>query len=120
MLDEMQDEDGVGTPTLGSVPAQTNFSVLDPSTTFPGPVPSLPPYAQSVASTTSTEAADPYHISTPKPDITVGLAHTAFVQRHQRRLVEHQASGSILSDPRYTVSVLGCRSERSEFERASY
>ena len=50
-------------------------------------------------STTSTEAADPYHILTPKPDITIGLAHTAFVQRHQRRLVDHQASGSILSDP---------------------
>src|SRR5207302_295489 len=59
----------------------------------------LPPYTQSVASTTSTEAADPYYISTPKPDITIGLAHTVFVQRHQRRLVDHQASGSILSDP---------------------
>lgn len=66
---------------------------------FSGPVPSLPPYTRSVASTTSTEAVDPYHISTPKPDITVGLAHTAFVQLHQRRLVDHQASGSILSDP---------------------
>ncbi|KAF2450855.1 hypothetical protein P171DRAFT_503628, partial [Karstenula rhodostoma CBS 690.94] len=40
----------------------------------------------------------PYHISTPKPDITVGLAHTAFAQPHQRRLVD-QASASILSDP---------------------
>jgi hypothetical protein len=57
------------------------------------------PYTQSIASTTSLDAGDPYHISTPKPDITIGLAHTAFMQSHQRRLVDHQASGSILSDP---------------------
>jgi hypothetical protein len=59
-------------------------------------VPYLPP---STAPTTSTEAADPYYISTPKPDITVGLAHAGFTSRHQRRLVDHQASTSILSDP---------------------
>jgi hypothetical protein len=59
-------------------------------------VPSLPP---STAPTTSTEATDPYYISTPKPDITVGLAHAGFTSRHQRRLVDHQASTSILSDP---------------------
>jgi hypothetical protein len=59
-------------------------------------VPYLPP---STAPTTSTQVADPYYISTPKPDITVGLAHTGFTSRHQRRLVDHQASASVLSDP---------------------
>ncbi|KAH8708350.1 hypothetical protein GQ44DRAFT_628283 [Phaeosphaeriaceae sp. PMI808] len=68
---------------------------------FLGAVPSLPPSSStpSVAPTTSTEAADPYYISTPKPDITVGLAHTGFGPRQQRRLINHQAYGSILSDP---------------------
>jgi hypothetical protein len=56
----------------------------------------LPP---STAPTTSTDAIDPYYISTPKPDITIGLAHTGFKSRYQRRLVDHQASASILSDP---------------------
>ncbi|KAF1995250.1 hypothetical protein P154DRAFT_474609 [Amniculicola lignicola CBS 123094] len=104
-LDELQNEDLSGTRTPRSASAQSalpNFNLSAAAVTaatFPGPIPSLPPYTQSVASTTSTEAADPYHISTPKPDITIGLAHTAFVQRHQRRLVDHQASGSILSDP---------------------
>jgi hypothetical protein len=36
---------------------------------------------------------------TPKPDITIGLAHNAFEQRHQRRLVDQQVSRLILSDP---------------------
>ncbi|KAF1846292.1 uncharacterized protein K460DRAFT_284013 [Cucurbitaria berberidis CBS 394.84] len=79
--------------------ALPSFNTLDDSainSTFAGPVPSLPP---SLAPTSSSEAADPYHISTPKPDITVGLAHTAFSQQNQRQLVDHQASGSILSDP---------------------
>src|SRR2546421_6115259 len=93
-LDELQNEDHSGTRTPRFAPAQTalpNFNPNNAAATaaaFVGPVPSLPPYTQSVASTTSTEAADPYYISTPKPDITIGLAHTAFVQRHQRRLVD--------------------------------
>ncbi|KAF1354406.1 hypothetical protein EJ07DRAFT_61670, partial [Lizonia empirigonia] len=41
----------------------------------------------------------PYHISTPKPDTTVGLAHDGFLHSHQQKLVNHQMSGSILSDP---------------------
>jgi hypothetical protein len=103
--DELQNKDHGGTRTPRSASAQSILPDFDPSAAavaaaaFPGPIPSLPPYTQSVASTTSTEAADPYHITTPKPDITIGLAHTAFAQRHQRRLVDHQASGSILSDP---------------------
>jgi hypothetical protein len=105
LLDELQSEDPGGTRTPRSASTQSALSDFDLSAAavaaaaFPGPVPSLPPYTQSVASTTSTEAADPYHISTPKPDITIGLAHAAFVPQHQRRLIDHQASGSILSDP---------------------
>lgn len=104
-LDEFQNEDYSGASTSHFASAQTalpDFNLNSAAATaaaFARPIPSLPPYAQSVASTTSTDAADPYHISTPKPDITVGLAHTSFAQPHQRRLVDHQASGSILSDP---------------------
>ena len=105
LLDESLDEDHIGTRTLPSASSQSALPDFNQSAAagtgaaFAGLIPSLPPYAQSVASTTSFEAADPYHISTPKPDITVGLAHKAFLQSHQRRLVDHQASGSILSDP---------------------
>jgi hypothetical protein len=66
---------------------------------FSGSVPSLPPSAPSVAATTSTEAANPYYIPTPKPDITVGLAHESFEPQQQRCLIMQQMSGSILSDP---------------------
>ncbi|KAH9870495.1 hypothetical protein IAQ61_005970 [Plenodomus lingam] len=66
---------------------------------FNASAPSLPSSTPSVTPTTSSEAADPYHISTPKPDITVALAHTGFEGRQQRRLVDHQAAASILSDP---------------------
>jgi hypothetical protein len=68
-------------------------------------VPSLTPstrsstYSQSVASTTSLDVKDPYYISPPKPDITVGLAHTSFTRDQQRDLFHHQAAGTILSDP---------------------
>jgi hypothetical protein len=58
--------------------------------------PSLPP---STVGTSNTEAADPYYISTPKPDITIGFAHTGFEKHHQWCLIDHQASGTILSDP---------------------
>lgn len=104
-LDESHYEEHSGTRTPRSTPAEIALphfntdAAAAAAAVFPGPVPSLPPYPQSIASTTSTEAVDPYHLSTPKPDITVGLAHTAFAQLHQRRLVDHQASGSILSDP---------------------
>jgi hypothetical protein len=66
---------------------------------FPGPVPSLPPQTPSIAYTTSTEAADPFYISTPKPDIVAGLEDRAFAPTHRIRLAKHQSSGSILSDP---------------------
>ncbi|EDU45947.1 hypothetical protein PtrSN002B_010399 [Pyrenophora tritici-repentis] len=103
--DEFPDEDYSGTCTprsasaLGSLPDFNLGATGTAATTFPGSIPSLPPYTQSVASTTSTDAGDPYYISTPKPDIVIGIAHTAFTLQHRRRLVDHQASGSILSDP---------------------
>jgi hypothetical protein len=104
LFDEVPNEGHRGTRTPGSASSQTALPDFNPSAAatspvFPGHIPSLPPYTQSIASTTSLDAVNPYYISTPKPDITVGLAHTAFMQSHQRRLVDHQASGSILSDP---------------------
>lgn len=33
------------------------------------------------------------------PTTKIGLAHNVFEQRHQRRLVDQQASGLVLSDP---------------------
>ena len=45
------------------------------------------------------EGVNPFYISTPKPDITVGLAHTTFQPGQQRSLVVHQTSQTILSDP---------------------
>jgi hypothetical protein len=91
-------DSGTCTPRLEQSTLPAFFPNITPTTTaaFAEPVPSLPP---SVAPTTSTEASDPYHVSTPKPDITMGLAHTGFEVREQRRLVDHQAAGSILSDP---------------------
>lgn len=112
LLEDHHDDDGTHTPLASLVRSTSTLVDFDPSaaaatatSAFLGHIPSLPPstysstYSQSVASTTSFDAANPYHISTPKPDITVGLAHTAFTQRHQQRLVNHQAAGSILSDP---------------------
>ncbi|KAH8690425.1 hypothetical protein GQ44DRAFT_720241, partial [Phaeosphaeriaceae sp. PMI808] len=91
----VEDDDGRQTP--GTV--QTDLPIFDPNAAtaaaFSGPVPSLRPYTPS----TSTEAAGPYHISTPKPDITVGLADGGFEKQHESYLIKHQASGSILSDP---------------------
>ncbi|KAH7111136.1 hypothetical protein B0J11DRAFT_554388 [Dendryphion nanum] len=87
-LKESLPEDSNGAHTPRSAPAQSALPDLNPDGA-----------ASTAAAFTGTEAADPYHISTPKPDITIGIAHTAFVQRHQRRLVDRQASGSILSDP---------------------
>jgi hypothetical protein len=66
---------------------------------FPGQVPSLRPYTPSIAYTTSTEAADPFYVLTPKPDIVVGLEDRAFAPMHRVRLAKHQSLGSILSDP---------------------
>lgn len=90
-------------------PATAAVTTVSPNASFPGRVPSLPPskysctyssvYSQSTTTTTSLNASDPFHISTPKPDITVGLEETDFSLLHQRRLVNYQKSGTILSDP---------------------
>jgi hypothetical protein len=103
--DDIDEQDGSGTRTPRSAQiALPAFFPRDPSASvadsgFVTPVPILSPSTPSIAPTTSTEAADPYHVSTPNPDITIGLAHTGFEARQQRRLVDHQASRSILSDP---------------------
>ena len=94
-LEKSVDDDHLTSQT--ALPRLDSFETAASDSTFVGSVPSLPP--PSVAPTTSTEAADPFHISTPKPDITVGLAHNEFTESHQERLVSHQVSGSILSDP---------------------
>jgi hypothetical protein len=105
MFDNDWDKDSAETRTprlaQAALPTFCPDGAATTNTGFVRPVPYLPP---STAPTTSSEAADPYHISTPKPDITVGLAHTGFTLRYQRRLVSHQASASILSDP-HTASM---------------
>jgi hypothetical protein len=80
---------------------QSAISDLDSQSAlgFAGPVPSLQPYTPSIAYTTSTEAADPFYISTPKPDIVVGLEDRAFEPKHRVRLAKNQSLGSLLSDP---------------------
>lgn len=103
MLDESHDEVQRGTAvtftsTQPRFPSFTQSRVTTDSTDNLGSV-SMPSYSESVASTTSTQAAGPYYITTPKPDITVGLADTAFILNHQRLLVDHQAAGSTISDP---------------------
>jgi hypothetical protein len=90
------DRSGASTPRPQS--AVLDFDSLSASG-FPGPVPSLPPYTPSIAYTTSTEAADPFYISTPKPDIVVGLDDRDFAPTHRVWLAKHQSLGLILSDP---------------------
>ncbi|KAF2447372.1 hypothetical protein P171DRAFT_355325 [Karstenula rhodostoma CBS 690.94] len=93
------DESGASTPRF----PQPQFALSDidsqSASGFPGPVPSLQPYTPSISYTTSTEAADPFYISTPKPDIVVGLEDRAFAPTHRVRLAKHQSFRSILSDP---------------------
>lgn len=93
------DESGTSTPRIP--PPQSALPDFDSQSAsgFPGPVPALQPYTPSIAYTTSTEAADPFYISTPKPDIVVGLEDRAFAPTHRLRLAKHQSVGSILSDP---------------------
>ncbi|KAJ6284638.1 hypothetical protein J3E71DRAFT_266516 [Bipolaris maydis] len=93
------DESGVSTPRFPQ--PQSVLLNFDPQSAsgFPGPVPSLQPYTPSIAYTTSSEAADPFYISTPKPDIVVGLKDRDFAPSHRVRLAKHQSFGSILSDP---------------------
>lgn len=86
-------------------PAAAAATSVSPNTSFPGGIPSLSPstysstYSQSIATTASLNALDPFHISTPKPDITVGLEETNFSLLHQRHLIYHQQNGTVLSDP---------------------
>jgi hypothetical protein len=86
-LYDINDEDDCG--------MRTTFDTEDTVETI-WSAPSLPP---STVGTSNSEAADPYYISTPKPDITIGLAHTGLERHHQWCLVDYQASGIILSDP---------------------
>ncbi|KAF1828608.1 hypothetical protein BDW02DRAFT_603273 [Decorospora gaudefroyi] len=93
------DESGASTPRF----PLPQFALPDfdsqSASGFSGPMPSLPPYTPSIAYTTSTEAANPFYISTPKPDIVVGLEDRAFAPKHRVWLAKQQSFGSILSDP---------------------
>jgi hypothetical protein len=93
------DESGASTPRFPQPQSALPDFDSQSASGFPGPVPSLRPYTPSIAYTTSTEAANPFYISTPKPDIVVGLEDRAFAPTHRVRLAKHQSSGSILSDP---------------------
>ena len=102
-----EDESDASTPRFPQ--PQSVLPNFDPQTAsgFPGPVPSLQPYAPSIAYTTSSEAADPFYISTPKPDIVVGLEDRDFEPMYRVRLAKHQKFGSILSDPH--MAAMGLR-----------
>ncbi|EUC39578.1 hypothetical protein COCMIDRAFT_41912 [Bipolaris oryzae ATCC 44560] len=93
------DESGASTPRFPQPQSVLPNFDSQSASGFPGPVPSLQPYTPSIAYTTSSEAADPFHISTPKPDIVVGLEDRDFAPTHRVRLAKHQSFGSILSDP---------------------
>jgi hypothetical protein len=93
------DESGASTPHFPQPQSTLPDFDAQLASGFPGLVPSLQPYTTSIAYTTSTEAADPFYISTPKPDIVVGLEDRGFAPTHRVRLAKHQSFGSILSDP---------------------
>ncbi|XP_014551483.1 hypothetical protein COCVIDRAFT_20276 [Bipolaris victoriae FI3] len=96
---QSDDESGASTPCFPQPPSMPPNFDSQSASGFPGPVPSLQPYTPSIAYTTSSEAADPFYISTPKPDIVVGLDDRHFAPTHRFRLAKHQRFGSILSDP---------------------
>jgi hypothetical protein len=120
-LDELRDageegDSGLRTPSAAPIPsssasiesdsaAAAAVAATNPGESFLGHVPSLPPstysstYSQSITTASSLNASDPFHISTPKPDITVGLEEANFSRLHQRRLVDYQTSRTVLSDP---------------------
>ncbi|KAL5114648.1 hypothetical protein ACEQ8H_007493 [Pleosporales sp. CAS-2024a] len=93
------DESGASTPCFSQPLSVLPDFDSQSASGFPGPVPSLQPYRPSIAYTISSEAADPFYISTPKPDIVVGLQDRNFEPSHRVRLAQHQSFGSILSDP---------------------
>ncbi|EUC39646.1 hypothetical protein COCMIDRAFT_41864 [Bipolaris oryzae ATCC 44560] len=93
------DESGASTPRFPQPASALPDFDSQSASRFPGPVPSLQRYTPSIAYTTSSEAADPFYISTPKPDIVVGLEDRDFPPSHRVRLAKHQSFGSILSDP---------------------
>ncbi|EMD86583.1 hypothetical protein COCHEDRAFT_1160287 [Bipolaris maydis C5] len=88
-------------------PAQTSSPRIDPNLTRVtdsdySESTSPPSHAESAVTTTSTPSTDvasAFHIRTPKPDITVGLADEAFTPQQQLLLTYHQAKKSILSEP---------------------
>lgn len=98
-LAQLDDESGASTPRFPQPQSMLPDFDSQSGSGFPGPVPSLRPYTPSITYTTNSEAADPFYISTPKPDIVIGLEDRAFARTHRVRLAKHQSSGSILSDP---------------------
>ncbi|KAJ5051201.1 hypothetical protein J3E72DRAFT_204473 [Bipolaris maydis] len=82
-------------------PPQANTPNIDPSLAMETDADGseVTPASPHSLSTMSTEIASMYHITTPKPDMTVGLAHQAFTERHQNLLYDYHACKLILSDP---------------------
>jgi hypothetical protein len=99
VITQPDDENGASTPRFPQPQSALPDINSQSASGFPGPVPSLQPYTPSISYTTSTEATDPFYISTPKPDIVVGLKDRTFPPTHRVRLAKHQSFGSILSDP---------------------
>ena len=120
---QSDDESGASTPRFPQPQSVLPSFDSQSASGFPGPVPSLQPYTPSIAYTTSSEAADPFYISTPKPDIVVGLEDRNFEPTYRVRLAKHQSLGSILSDPHTAAMGLrfpfNCRDEGFEPEWGS-
>ncbi|KAJ5051180.1 hypothetical protein J3E72DRAFT_204632 [Bipolaris maydis] len=106
-LDTLRNKAQDGTQTPMFDPAQTSSPRIDPNLTRVtdsdySESTSPPSHAESAVTTTSTPSTDvasAFHIRTPKPDITVGLADEAFTPQQQLLLTYHQAKKSILSEP---------------------
>ncbi|USP73996.1 hypothetical protein yc1106_01270 [Curvularia clavata] len=79
------DKSGASTPRFPQPQSiLPNFNSQSASR-FPGPVPSLQLYTPSIAYTTSSEAANPFYISTLKPNIIEELWRSGPPRNRQSR-----------------------------------
>ncbi|RMZ73458.1 terminal deoxynucleotidyl transferase [Pyrenophora seminiperda CCB06] len=88
-----EDESGTSTPRTPQLQFSLPEFIPPSSSGFPGGIPSLPPHAPSA------DAYKSFDLLTPKPDIVVGLGDNTFSPTHRERLLNHQAAGSLMSDP---------------------
>jgi hypothetical protein len=87
-------ESSLNPPGTTSTPAVFNYNT---------PAPQAEPSESTVTTTTSVTSIDEDDASnpltTPKPDMSVGLNRSSFEELHQRLLAELQDTGRLLSEP---------------------